>query len=60
MLRAFGAVITVSPLAKTAERRFSEKRSVVTVEGPAWVTDNPAAAELAAICAVETEHQTAA
>ncbi|MFJ1579216.1 recombinase family protein [Streptomyces sp. NPDC088182] len=60
MLREFGAVVTVAPLAKSAERRFSVGRSVVTVEGPAWVMDDPAAAELAAIAAVESEHQKAA
>ncbi|MEW2191205.1 recombinase family protein [Streptomyces microflavus] len=60
MLREFGAVVSVSPLAKSAERRFSVARSAVTVEGPAWVRDDPAAAELAAIATVESEHRMAA
>ncbi|WP_328300056.1 recombinase family protein [Streptomyces sp. NBC_00435] len=60
MLREFGAVATVAPLPKTAERRFSDSRTTVAFEGPAWFRDNPAAAELAAIAAVESMHDKAA
>lgn len=47
MLREFGAVATVTPLPKSAERRFSEGRTTVDFEGPAWFRDDPATAELA-------------
>ncbi|MEV7402835.1 recombinase family protein [Streptomyces sp. NPDC091267] len=53
MLRDFGAVATVTPLPKTAERRYSDARVDVVFLGPEWYRDNPAAGELAAIEAVE-------
>lgn len=56
MLRDFGAAATVTPMPKTGERRFSENRTSVVFEGPAWFQEDPAAAELAAIAAVESEY----
>lgn len=53
MLRDFGAVASVTPLPKSAERRFSKSRASIAFEGPAWFRNDPAAAELAAIAAVE-------
>ncbi|MGW0547295.1 recombinase family protein [Streptomyces altiplanensis] len=55
MLHDFGAVATVTPLPKGAERRFSESRASVVFEGPVWFRNNPAAAELVAIAADECE-----
>lgn len=50
MLREFGAVVRVAPLAKGAERRFSEARAEVTFEGPEWWREvDPAEAHLRAI-----------
>ncbi|MFF1898603.1 recombinase family protein [Streptomyces sp. NPDC058206] len=49
LLRDFGARVTVTPLPRTAERRFTEARAAVTFDGPAWFQDDPAAAELAGI-----------
>jgi hypothetical protein len=39
MLREFGAVVAVTPLARTAERRFTTDRTAVSFEGPEWVRD---------------------
>lgn len=55
LLREFGAVASVTPLPKTAERRFTEARTVISIGGPAWLRDDPEAGELAAIEAEETE-----
>ncbi|MFD9472128.1 recombinase family protein [Streptomyces goshikiensis] len=60
MLREFGAVATVTPLPKTAERRFSERRASVAFEGPLWFQHDPVATELAAIADIESEQQKAA
>ncbi|MFF0050056.1 recombinase family protein [Streptomyces sp. NPDC005498] len=50
MLGEFGAVVTVTPLPKGAERRFSEARAEVTFEGPEWWREvDPATAHLRAI-----------
>lgn len=46
LLHDFGAVVAVAPLAKGAERRFSEGRATVEFEGPAWFRNDPAAAAL--------------
>ncbi|MFD4538361.1 recombinase family protein [Streptomyces bauhiniae] len=50
LLRDFGAVVSVSPLPKTAERRFSESRAVINFTGPEWWRDrSPEEAHLEAI-----------
>ena len=48
LLDDLGAVATVTPLPKGAERRFSNARVTVDFEGPAWYRDDPAAGELLA------------
>lgn len=53
LLRDVGAIVTVSPLARTAERRFTRDRSEVVFAGPAWYREDPEAAELAAIANAE-------
>ncbi|MEV6399609.1 recombinase family protein [Streptomyces sp. NPDC051907] len=50
LLRDFGAVVKVTPLPKTAERRFSESRAAVEFIGPEWWrTLDPADGHLEAI-----------
>ncbi|MFD0033700.1 recombinase family protein [Streptomyces sp. NPDC127172] len=39
MLREFGAAVAVTPLARTAERRFTTDRAAVSFDGPEWVRD---------------------
>ncbi|MFD6818836.1 recombinase family protein [Streptomyces sp. NPDC060085] len=50
MLRDFGAVVQVAPLAPGSERRFSTTRAKVIFEGPEWWRDvHPAEAVLTAL-----------
>jgi DNA invertase Pin-like site-specific DNA recombinase len=55
LLREFGAVVTVTPLPKGAERRFSDARAEVAFDGPEWWRNDPAAGALAAIAMEETD-----
>jgi DNA invertase Pin-like site-specific DNA recombinase len=40
LLREFGTHAAVTPLEKTAERRFTTERTAVTFAGPEWVRDS--------------------
>ncbi|GAB4006702.1 recombinase family protein [Nocardioides ultimimeridianus] len=53
LLRDFGTRVAVTPLPRSAERRFTRDRSEVTFDGPAWFREDPALAELEAIARVE-------
>lgn len=50
LLRDFGAKVEVTPLPKTAERRFTESRASIAFSGPEWWRDlDPTLAHLEAI-----------
>lgn len=49
LLREYGTVTTITPLPRSAPRRYSEERANVAFEGPAWYRDDPAAGELLAL-----------
>lgn len=53
LLKDLGAVVVVRPATPGAPRRFNPARAEIDYEGPAWVRNNPAAAELAAIAQTE-------
>lgn len=53
LLNDLGAVVVVRPTTPGAPKRFNPARVAIDYEGPAWVRNDPAAANLAAISQTE-------